>query len=1011
MPRSRDADGFYVASVLFVDQCLRHEQSMFTPGRDIWSPGPVNELYRRFVENPDESKDDFTVKLVRQLQGGSPEVFQLAAEVLFVLLMPQDTDAATRRKGVETVLSASPEPVELPNDLAAAFDGGIASYGAALTQRFNQYVFLCEFARAWTELDAQERDDLLSDAYRFREFVFSLPRKGASSQVEALLHMVFPDDFEPIVSVDAKQQIADAFAEYAEDPAAPLDQRLASIRAALEEERGHDFDFYDDDLAAAWRGVTHGTRHAWLIRGANDHSVNRVPDWLRDGYVSIGWEDASLLKVGMSRDELFEAIKAAAPEMSDRLARNGAGNMDRFFHRMKIGDWVLTVEGQAVYVGRTTGDAHQAGGRAVYDEGRGQRGAYWQRAVEWLNADSPIDRSTLPPELQSALKTLMTLTDLTKHVALVEGFAGMREVPSAWDEFLKWAQRLYVHESFDAEERDYKLETAEQLRRVREALLAGGDEWLALLRDSLKQTNLLHWRASSAFVEWCESNREAAAAAVGALWRGDDISEAQVNAFASAVEAATRPGGRTSIASVLLMGIDPLRFPPFRPSVVSAARKLLELGAGEPDDLVESHVNRPNELAARLGISGLRLRNFLRERFPRAEEQKGTRWELTDEHVKAAVEEFGGKAPEEESAGERYFDFLDLVDDVVERMKSAGTPVRDRLDGQSLLWWVTHGPAPDDWPAEQREEFMAYLQGHVAPGPANAVDALAAELTMDARDVGEMLRLVRRKRQAIFYGPPGTGKTFVARKLAWYIAGDESRVRLVQLHPSYAYEDFVEGFRPDLVNGQPGFALIEGPFKRIAESAREDPEHDYVLVIDEINRGNVAKVLGELYFLLEYREETIDLQYSRTPFSLPDNLFVLGTMNTADRSIALLDTALRRRFYFIGFFPGRPPIRGLLRRWLAANKPRQLWAADAVDAANELLSDDHIAIGHSFFIEKDLDDDLAREIWRFSILPTIEEHFFGEPERIAAFELDRLLAAGEADDSEREEGDERAPLS
>jgi 5-methylcytosine-specific restriction enzyme B len=348
---------------------------------------------------------------------------------------------------------------------------------------------------------------------------------------------------------------------------------------------------------------------------------------------------------------------------------------------------------------------------------------------------------------------------------------------------------------------------------------------------------------------------------------------------------------------------------------------------------------------------------------------------------------------------------------LAERMKSAGTPVRDRLDGQSLLWWVTHGPAPDDWPVEQREEFMAYQTGQVAPGPANAVAALAAELTMDVGDIDEMLRLVRRKKQAIFYGPPGTGKTFVARKLARYIAGDESRVRLVQLHPSYAYEDFVEGFRPDLVNGQPGFALIEGPFKRIAESARADPEHDYVLVIDEINRGNVAKVLGELYFLLEYREETIDLQYSRTPFSLPDNLFVLGTMNTADRSIALIDTALRRRFYFIGFFPGRTPIRGLLRRWLNANKPGQLWAADAVDAANELLSDDHIAVGHSFFIEKDLDDDFVREIWRFSILPTIEEHFFGESERIAAFDLDRLLAMGDTDDSEGEEGDEPAPLS
>jgi len=547
------------------------------------------------------------------------------------------------------------------------------------------------------------------------------------------------------------------------------------------------------------------------------------------------------------------------------------------------------------------------------------------------------------------------------------------------------------------------------LLSARDALLEGDERWLSLMGSALKRTNLLHWRASSAFVEWCESEPEIAAAAVAELWSAGDLSETQVDAFASAVEAATRPGGRVSIASVLLMGVDPLRCPPFRPTFVSAARKLLALERGETADIADGHISRPNELAAVLGVSGLKLRTFLRERFPRDPASKGADWKLDAEQVQAAAERFAGNEVEEASAGERYFDFLDLVDDVVERMGKAGTPVRDRLDGQSLLWWVTQGSAPDDWPSKQREEFMAYQQRQVVTSPENALEALAAEMTMDVPAVEELLRLVRRKKQAIFYGPPGTGKTFVARKLARHIAGDESRVRLVQLHPSYAYEDFVEGFRPDLVDGQPGFVLVAGPFKRIAEAARVDPDHDYVLIVDEVNRGNVAKVLGELYFLLEYRDETIDLQYSRTPFSLPRNLFVLGTMNTADRSIALLDTALRRRFYFIGFFPGKPPIRGLLRKWLTANKPAQLWIADAVDAANEALSDEHIAIGHSFFIEQDLDDELAREIWRFSILPTVEEHFFGESDRLAAFELARLLAAGAPAEPEQEDGDEPAP--
>ena len=124
-----------------------------------------------------------------------------------------------------------------------------------------------------------------------------------------------------------------------------------------------------------------------------------------------------------------------------------------------------------------------------------------------------------------------------------------------------------------------------------------------------------------------------------------------------------------------------------------------------------------------------------------------------------------------------------------------------------------------------------------------------------------------------------------------------------------------------------------------------------MLVIDEINRGNIAKVFGELYFLLEYRDDAAVLQYSDEQFELPANLLVIGTMNTADRSIALLDAALRRRFHFVPFFPGKPPVDDLLRRWLRKHKPGLEWVADVVDRANRQLGDAHLAIGHSYFLE------------------------------------------------------------
>ena len=266
------------------------------------------------------------------------------------------------------------------------------------------------------------------------------------------------------------------------------------------------------------------------------------------------------------------------------------------------------------------------------------------------------------------------------------------------------------------------------------------------------------------------------------------------------------------------------------------------------------------------------------------------------------------------------------------------------------------------------------------------------------------------RRQVIFYGPPGTGKTYVARKLAAHLAGDKDRVHLVQFHPSYAYEDFVEGYRPvRLEGGAAGFTLREGPLKRIARRAGKAPGETFVLIIDEINRGNLAKVFGELYFLLEYRNERISLQYSDDPFSLPENLWIIGTMNTADRSIALVDSALRRRFHFAPYSPDQPPVEGLLARWLDEHKPEMSWVADVVDRANEKL-DTHAAIGHSHFMDKDLDEEWVELIWEHSVLPYIAEQFFGEDDRLKEFALDRLRPratstdeGGEQDDGNPEE--------
>ena len=317
--------------------------------------------------------------------------------------------------------------------------------------------------------------------------------------------------------------------------------------------------------------------------------------------------------------------------------------------------------------------------------------------------------------------------------------------------------------------------------------------------------------------------------------------------------------------------------------------------------------------------------------------------------------------------------------------------------GESMdFYWPTIKEVWQDWsPAKGSDGNGHRVHGPDDPPPpcGNGFTSLADALYLPADFLEEVNALLEDKKQVIFQGPPGTGKTYVARILAEHIAGSKDRVTLVQFHPSYDYVDFVQGYRPALMDGQPGFNLQDGPLLRAAKNAAGDESGaKHFLIIDEINRGNLAKVFGELYFLLEYRNEDVRLQYSDEPFRLPENLYIIGTMNTADRSIALVDLALRRRFYFVEFHPDKWPIQGLLGRYLDDKSPGMAWVADVVDEANKRLSNEpNAAIGPSYFMKPGLDEAAVRRIWKYGVLPYIEERLFGQDAaRLAEFDLDRL---------------------
>lgn len=222
----------------------------------------------------------------------------------------------------------------------------------------------------------------------------------------------------------------------------------------------------------------------------------------------------------------------------------------------------------------------------------------------------------------------------------------------------------------------------------------------------------------------------------------------------------------------------------------------------------------------------------------------------------------------------------------------------------------------------------------------------------------------------------------------------------MQFHPSYAYEDFFEGFRPDKTDeGRVSFKLVAGPLRRLAEEAAKPGNENkpYFLIIDEMNRANLAKVFGELYFLLEYRDDRIYLQYSpNEPFTLPDNLYIIGTMNTADRSIAMMDAAIRRRFSFIELHPKTEPVKGSLLRFLQA---RNLDTTPALllDALNDAIDewDRDLMIGPSYFMKKAAQTPTGlRRIWKYELMPLLEEHYHGQLNRAQLqerFGLEQLL--------------------
>lgn len=535
-----------------------------------------------------------------------------------------------------------------------------------------------------------------------------------------------------------------------------------------------------------------------------------------------------------------------------------------------------------------------------------------------------------------------------------EQWQGMSPAMTTYD---RWAAKVANATALDVRERDYKVEHVPVLREVF-AVARRGEDQLVSLKKALIGFNLVDFRVTDDFIGWASEHPDDARRAFAELER--DPGPESIDRFLAFVPVAKQlsgRGARLSLGSTFLMALEPEDFPPFR--------------------------EKPYRLTMR----------------------------LTDGYY------------EQESAtpGELYVLFLERLDLILAAAPAASLVLRDRLDAQGLAWAVATYATDtfDGWDDEQRRHFEEWRSGKPAPDPVPApaivkpdkpksstgpmtepeetvrtVEDLAEHLYFAQVDVPwlqETIDLLADKRQLILQGPPGTGKTWIGRAVAEFVAGGRDRVETVQFHPAYSYEDFVAGLRPDPA-APSTFRVVDGPLVRLARRAANHLDETFVLLIDEINRGNIPAVFGELYYLLEYRNRPVTMTYDVTPFMLPPNLLLIGTMNTADRSITSLDAALRRRFFVRDLRPAEAPVQAMLRTYLAQEAPNLLWLADLLECANEVIGDPDQAIGPSHFMGKDVSERNARRAWDNAVIPQLRELFYSQPSRVEALSFDVLKA-------------------
>ena len=389
-----------------------------------------------------------------------------------------------------------------------------------------------------------------------------------------------------------------------------------------------------------------------------------------------------------------------------------------------------------------------------------------------------------------------------------------------------------------------------------------------------------------------------------------------------------------------------------------------------PDDIL-------GNLGSRLNIGTFLLMAVDVRQFPPAKIRVfRTAWKLAGR----------GSGPAGAGPAAVYGQILQFLDELIAHSRDWESPLRDRLEAQGSVWSATR---PEPQAPASASAPQHYDLAHAC-----------RDIFLPSGKIEGLVKLLERKKNLVLQGPPGTGKTYVAQRLAWLLTGEQSKdhIETVQFHQSYGYEDFVRGYRPTPAGG---FALEDGPFLDFCARVRQAPDRPHVLIIDEINRGNLSRIFGELLMLIEADKRdsgwAVRTAYGRPDeprFHVPANLHLIGAMNTADRSLALVDYALRRRFAFATIQPafGSQGLDGHLADCGVPEQVRRRISTRLEELNRQIREHPQLGegfqIGHSYFCRppKDLADAAAWNDWysdviRYEIEPLLHEYWFDDAER------------------------------